>query len=45
MKKAYFEPEFDLFKFKFGSVLNDDDDDTDATIVASDPEGQGQGVL
>ncbi len=45
MKKTYFEPEFDLIKFKFGSVLNDDDDDPDAHIVPSDPEGQGQGVL
>lgn len=45
MKKVYFEPEFDLIKFKFGSVLNDDDDDSDSRIVPSHPEGQAQDVI
>ena len=42
MKKKYSEPEFDLYKFRFGSMMEGDDPGFE-NLVPSDPQGYGQG--
>lgn len=45
MKKAYFEPDFELVEFRFASLMSDDDDDDDSNMNHSVPEGGGQGLV
>jgi hypothetical protein len=41
MKKIYTEPEFELHRFQFGSMMSDDPDFQGLT--PSDPQGQAEG--
>lgn len=43
MKKTYFEPEFDLYKFNFGSMMEGGDDPGFENLAPSDPQGYGEG--
>ncbi len=42
MKKKYSEPEFDLYKFRFGSMMEGGDDTGFENLVPSDPQGYGE---
>lgn len=42
MKKKYSEPEFDLYKFRFGSMMEGDDHGFE-NLAPSDPQGYGEG--
>ena len=43
MKKPYFEPEFDLVQFQFGSLMNGGDDPGFQGLAPSDPQSYGEG--
>ena len=46
MKKAYYEPNFELMEFRFSSLMSDDDDDDhNDNMNPSVPEGGGQGLV
>ncbi len=43
MKKCYAEPEFDIIKFNFESILEGDDNGDFENLVPSDPQGYAGG--
>lgn len=43
MKKSYLEPEFEMFRFRFGSMLESGDDPGFNNLAPSDPQDYGEG--
>lgn len=43
MKKIYAEPEFDLTRFQFGSMMDGDDDPDLPALQPSKAQGVGEG--